>query len=240
MVSSKMSSVLVRRPDLRHIETWIFDLDNTLYRADSNLFAQIEQRMTEFIAKKLDIHPGEAYTLQHMYYRSYGSTLAGLMECNGVDPEEFLAYIHKVDLAMLRPDPRLRAAIARLPGRRCVFTNGCRHHVARILKRIGLDGEIHGIWDIRTTKYVPKPAPEAFAAIVKAGDFDPHAAAMFDDTARNLIPAYALGMTTVWLKVESHDAIKAPEITPTVASAQHRHIRYEIDDLADFLQTILL
>src|SRR5512142_354660 len=101
-------------PDLRHIHTWVFDLDNTLYHADSNLFAQIEQRMTEFIAKRLDVHPGEAYALQHMYYRSYGSTLSGLIECNDVDPEEFLDYVHDIDLSPLRPDPELRPAIQRL------------------------------------------------------------------------------------------------------------------------------
>jgi len=221
--------------DFRHIDTWIFDLDNTLYQADSNLFAQIEQRMTEFIAQRLDIHPGEAYTLQHMYYRSYGSTLTGLVECNGVDPEEFLAYVHDIDLSPLHPDPRLRPALARLPGRRYVFTNGCRHHAGRVLEQIGLAGVMDDIWDIRTIGWVPKPQPVAYSRIVEAGGFNPAAAAMFEDTARNLIPAFALGMTTVWLH-GSRWSLQGPE----VAAVPHNHIHHEIDDLADFLQTIRL
>jgi len=223
-------------PDFRNVDTWVFDLDNTLYRSDTNLFAQIEARMTEFIAKKLDVHPGEAYALQHLYYRSYGSTMSGLIQCNGVDPEEFLDYVHDIDLSVLRPEPKLHPAIARLPGRRCVFTNGCRKHVRRVLTQIGLSDVIDDVWDIRTTKYVPKPQPEAFRCIVEAGGFDPRKAAMFDDTARNLIPAFALGMITVWLHSGSRTAIQAPELSP----ASHNHIRYEIDDLADFLQTIRL
>src|SRR5512142_1026303 len=146
-------------PDLRHIHTWVFDLDNTLYHADSNLFAQIESRMTEFIAHRLDVHPGEAYALQHLYYRSYGSTLSGLVQCDGVDPEEFLSYVHAIALSVLRPDPGLRPAINRLPGKRYVFTNGCRKHAGRVLKQVGLDGVWDDVWDIRTLGLVPKPQP---------------------------------------------------------------------------------
>jgi len=221
-------------PDFRHIDTWIFDLDNTLYRADSNLFGLIEQRMTDFIAKKLDVHPGEAYALQHLYFRSYGSTMSGLVKCNGVDPEEFLDYVHDVDLSLLRPDPKLRPALMRLPGRRCVFTNGCRKHAGRVLEQIGLGGVMHDIWDIRTLNWIPKPKPEAYSRIVEAGQFDPRAAAMFEDTARNLDPARALGMTTVWLHGGSRWALQAPESS----HGAQAHADHEIDDLAEFLQTI--
>lgn len=222
--------------DLRHISTWIFDLDNTLYHADSNLFAQIESRMTEFIAHRLDVHPGEAYTLQHFYYRSYGSSLRGLMECDHVDPEEFLSYVHNVDLTPLRPDPRMRPALERLPGRRFIFTNGCRNHAERVLKQIGLDGLWDDIWDIRTIGFVPKPQAEAYAKIVDIGGFDPRAAAMFEDTARNLVPAHALGMTTVFIKPGSRWTLQGPDTKAT----PHQAFSHEIDDLADFLQTIQL
>jgi putative hydrolase of the HAD superfamily len=220
--------------DLRHIGTWIFDLDNTLYHADSNLFAQIEQRMTAFIAQKLDVHPGEAYTLQHMYYRSYGSTLSGLQQCNDVDPEEFLDYVHDIDLSPLYPDPRLRPAIEALPGRRYIFTNGCRKHAGRVLQQIGLAGIWDDIWDLRALGWVPKPQPDAYARIVAAGGFEPSSAIMFEDIARNLVPAHAMGMTTVLIQNGSRWSLQGPE----TAHITHDHIHHTIDDLADFLQTI--
>lgn len=192
--------------------------------------------MTDFIARRLDVHPGEAYTLQHMYYRSYGSTLTGLVECNGVDPEEFLDYVHDIDLSPLRPDPQLRPAIARLPGRHYIFTNGCRKHAGRVLDQIGLSGVWDDIWDIRTIGWVPKPQPEAYSRIVEAGSFNPHSAAMFEDMARNLTPAYDMGMTTVWLQNGSRWSLQGPE----TAKIAHYHVHHEIDDLTDFLQTIQL
>ena len=216
------------------IETFIFDLDNTLYRADSNLFAQIESRMTEFIAHRLDVHPGEAYALQHFYFRTYGSTLNGLMICDGVDPEEFLSYVHDVDLSPLHPDPKMRPALQQLRGRRFIFTNGSRAHSERVLKQIQLDGLWDDIWDIHTVGFAPKPKPEAYQRIVAAGGFDPHRAAMFEDTARNLVPAKALGMTTVLVRTPSRWAIQGPQVD----AGPPLHFDHEIDDLADFLQTM--
>ena len=236
MVPPQENTARVPTPDFRHIDTWIFDLDNTLYHADSNLFAQIELRMTDFIARLLDVHPGEAYALQHMYYRSYGSTLSGLVECNDVDPEEFLDYVHDIDLSGLLPNPQLRTAIARLPGRRYIFTNGCRKHANRVLNQIGLNGVWDDVWDIRTIGWVPKPQPEAYSRIVEVGGFDPRTAAMFEDMARNLTPAYDMGMTTVWLQNGSRWSLQGPE----TAHITHNHVHHEIDDLADFLQTIRL
>jgi putative hydrolase of the HAD superfamily len=219
-------------PDFRGIDTWIFDLDNT----DSNLFAAIESRMTEFIAHRLDVHPGEAYTLQHFYFRTYGSTLRGLMECDHVDPDEFLNYVHDVDLTPLHPNPRLRPGLERLPGRRYVFTNGSKDHATRVLKQVGLDGVWTDIWDIHTIGFVPKPQPNAYAKIVAVGGFAPAKAAMFEDTARNLVPAHALGMTTVFIRSDTRWSIQGPQVSAT----PHQNFSYEIDDLADFLQTIRL
>jgi putative hydrolase of the HAD superfamily len=236
MVPPQMSTAPKPSADFRHVDTWIFDLDNTLYHADSNLFAQIEQRMTEFIARLLDVHPGEAYALQHLYYRSYGSTLSGLIKCNDIDPEEFLDYVHDIDLSPLQPDPELRPAIARLPGRRYVFTNGCRKHAGRVLEQIGLAGVWDDVWDIRTLGWVPKPQPEAYSRIVEAGGFEPRTAAMFEDMAHNLIPAHAMGMTTVWIQNGSRWSLQGPE----TKHVSHVHIHHKIDDLADFLQTIRL
>ena len=221
-------------PDFRHIETWIFDLDNTLYRADSNLFAQIDERMTRYIVEQLGLSAEEAQRLQHVYYREYGSTLCGLIEFNDVDPEAFLAYVHDIDLSVIAPNPALNDAFARLKGRRFVFTNGCRRHADRVLEHLGLADAIDDIWDIRTLAFTPKPQAEAYRRIVAAGAFAPETAAMFEDMARNLMPAHALGMTTVWINNGSHWSQQGPQF-PLVA---RRHIHHEIDDLAEFLHAI--
>ncbi|MGA7711719.1 MAG: pyrimidine 5'-nucleotidase [Rhizomicrobium sp.] len=220
--------------DLRHINTWIFDLDNTLYRSDTNLYVQIEARMTQYIARLLDARLSEAFTLQHFYFRTYGSTLRGLMECDHIDPEEFLAYIHDIDLSHLSPEPRLRPALERLPGRRIVLTNSCRNYANRVLEQIGLSGLWSDIWDIRTLGFEPKPRPAAYQRILEVGGFEPKAAAMFEDTARNLVPAFRMGMTTVFLRSDAQWSIKGPQ----VAATPRQNFDYEIDDLAQFLESI--
>jgi putative hydrolase of the HAD superfamily len=223
-------------PDFRHVDTWIFDLDNTLYRSDSDLFSQIESRMTDYIARHLKLTAEEAHRLQHIYYRDYGSTLSGLMDRDGVDPDHFLFYVHDIDLSVLKSDQALGEALGRLPGRRYVFTNGCRNHAERVLERVGLTAIIDDIWDIRTLGFVPKPQPGAYDRIVEFAGFAPHNAAMFEDMARNLMPAYALGMTTVWINNGSSWSHQGPDYPPVA----RRYIHHEIDDLGEFLQTIRL
>jgi putative hydrolase of the HAD superfamily len=222
--------------DFSAFDTWIFDLDNTLYRADCDLFAEIERRMTDYIVRHLGLAESEAHKLRKLYYRDHGSTLAGLITLNGVDPEHFLAYVHDIDLSVLKRDEVLAAALPRLPGRHYVFTNGCRHHARRVLERIGLTAMIDDIWDIRTIDYVPKPKPAAYEKIVAKAGFSPAAAVMFEDLAINLEPAYALGMTTVWLRNDSPWSHQEPG----QAAVARRYIHHEIDDLGNFLQTIRL
>ncbi|HEY1878287.1 MAG TPA: hypothetical protein VGG66_12490, partial [Rhizomicrobium sp.] len=127
-------------PDFRHVRNWIFDLDNTLYRADNGIFAQIEARMTDYVMAFLKLGREEAYGRQKDLYRRYGTTLNGLMQEHCAEPEAYLRYVHDIDLSSLMPDAALAQAIARLPGRRFVFTNGCRDHAARILDRLNLAG----------------------------------------------------------------------------------------------------
>src|SRR5260221_5501001 len=134
-------------PDFRHVDSWVFDLDNTLYPADTGLFAQIDARMRAFVADRLGVDLDEARTIQKSYYREHGTTLNGLMRMTAVDPEAYLAFVHDIDLSLLLPDPRLKSAVTRLPGRRYVFTNGCRHHAARVLDRLSLSHFFHEIWD---------------------------------------------------------------------------------------------
>ena len=216
------------RPDFRHVRHWIFDLDNTLYRADSGLFRQIESRMTDFVMQLTGLDRDSARALQKQLYRDYGTTLNGLMVTRGLDPEPYLAFVHDIDLSPLAPDQGLGDVIARLPGRRFVFTNGCRNHAARILAQVGLAPLFEDIWDIRHIGFVPKPDPRAYAQVVMAAGLEAGQSAMFDDIAQNLAPARALGMTTVWL---NGGADYAPVANP--GSFDH-----ETADLTHFLNSI--
>jgi len=221
-------------PDLRHVRAWIFDLDNTLYPAHSDLFSQIDARMTAFVQRHFGIGTNEARTLQKTYYREYGTTLNGLMRVNGIDPESYLSFVHDIDLSAIKADAVLEAGLTRLPGRRFVFTNGCRNHAERVLDRLKLTRLFDEVWDIRTLDYVPKPELAAYELVLKRTGASATATAMFDDLARNLVPAHALGMTTVWLKNDSAWSRQGPQI-PVVTPA---HIHHETDDLSSFLQSI--
>jgi putative hydrolase of the HAD superfamily len=222
------------RPDFTHVRDWIFDLDNTLYHADNGVFAQIDGRMTSFVAELLSLDRDSARAVQKQLYRDHGTTLAGLVAVHGIDPEPYLAFVHDLDLSELMPDPALGVALERLSGRRFVFTNGCRNHAARILERLGLGHLFHQIWDIRTIGFVPKPGREAYDAVVTAAGLDPGRTAMFDDIARNLVVPHEMGMTTVWLNCQSDWSRQGPDFP--VASRQH--IDHEIRDLSDFLNRI--
>ena len=221
-------------PDFRHIRDWIFDLDNTLYRADSNLFAQIDTRMQAYVQRLLGVDAEEARRIQKAYYRDHGTTLTGLIKLHDADPEEFLLDVHDIDLAAIQADADLSKAISALPGRRFVFTNGCRHHAQRVLARTGLTDFFEDIWDIRTMRFAPKPLRQAYDHILDHSGVNPREAAMFEDIARNLVPAHALGMTTVWVTNDSHWSSQGPEFP--VAGPEN--IDYETPDLAQFLRTI--
>ena len=220
-------------PDFRHVRSWIFDLDNTLYCANNGIFSQIEARMTQYVMAFLQLPREEAYARQKELYRRYGTTLNGLMQEHGGEPEDYLAFVHDIDLSSLAPDDGLIAAISALPGRRYIFTNGCRDHAARILERLGMTDLFDAVWDIRTIAFAPKPKAEAYASVVRHSGINCAEAAMFDDIARNLAPARALGMTTVWLKTDAPWGKQGPlmEVAPG-------DIDHETDDLTRFLNSI--
>jgi putative hydrolase of the HAD superfamily len=184
-------------PDLTDIDTWIFDLDNTLYPPECDLFALIDERMQAFVQRKTGLPPAEALTLQKRYYHEHGTTLAGLMAHHGVDPREFLDEVHEISLDRLAPDAELTRGLARLPGRRLVFTNGSARHAERVLQALGIDSLFDEIFDIEAADLIPKPQAAAFEAIVKRHAVTPKTSAFFEDLERNLEPAAALGMTTV-------------------------------------------
>jgi putative hydrolase of the HAD superfamily len=220
-------------PDFRHVQSWIFDLDNTLYRADNGIFAQIESRMTDYVTALLQLPRDQARIRQKELYRQYGTTLNGLMREHDVDAEDYLRFVHDIDLCDLGPDAELSAALARLPGRRFVFTNGCRDHAARILERLQMAHLFDDVWDIRTINFTPKPHSDAYASVVSASGVEPGKCAMFEDLARNLVPARAMGMTTIWLKTDAPWGKHGPLLDVKPGDIDH-----ETENLAGFLNSI--
>jgi putative hydrolase of the HAD superfamily len=221
-------------PEFRHVDIWVFDLDNTLYPAGSRLFARIEARMTMFVQQYLGLGYDEARRVQKAYYRDHGTTLGGLMRMHGLDPETYLAFVHDIDLSVLTADARLADAIGRLPGRRFVLTNGCRHHGARILERLDLAHLFEELWDIRTIDFCPKPDPQSYQTVLSRVNATPSRTALFDDIARNLVPAHALGCTTVLVRNDLlwlNQGPEHPEVRP-------EDIDYVTKDLRDFLEQI--
>lgn len=233
-MTSKIATHSGRQPDFRHVRNWIFDLDNTLYPSACDLFREISDRMTVYVHRLLDIPKDEARTLQKSYYRDHGTTLNGLMNLHNVDAEDYLAFVHDIDLSALRRDADLAAAIGALPGRKFVFTNGCVNHAERVLGQLGLSSHFDEVWDIRTIGFLPKPAAAAYRTVLARAGSDGRDAAMFEDIARNLVEAHALGMTTVWLRNGSEWSDQGP----AHPVAQSHHIDYETDNLAEFLHSI--
>jgi putative hydrolase of the HAD superfamily len=187
------------RPNLSHVETWIFDLDNTLYHPSARLFDQINARMTGFIMRELAIPRAAADDLRRTYWQRHGTTLSGLIENHRIDPARFLDEVHAIDLSALKPDAGLASAIRRLPGARIVHTNGARAHAARVLAARGLEGLFDAVYAIEDKDLVAKPQPDAYRRVIRLSGLDPARAAMIEDDVRNLEAPKALGMATVWL-----------------------------------------
>lgn len=214
---------------LHHIRNWIFDLDNTLYPAKISLFPQIDQRITDYVADRLGLDRVAARTLQKEYFHTHGTTLFGMMADHGVDPHEFLGYVHDVEMDALAHDAPLVAAIARLPGRKLVFTNGDAPYALKVLERLGLRDSFEAIHDIHATNYVPKPAPDAYRGLIETHGLDPAESLFVEDMARNLKPAKDMGMTTVWVDNGSEQS----------ADADRSFIDFTTRDIAAWLHEIL-
>jgi putative hydrolase of the HAD superfamily len=214
------------RTDLTHVTTWLFDLDDTLYPADSGLMAQIEQRMTAFVVKATGLPRDRAYRLQKDYLAEHGITLLGLMRNHGVDPAEFADAYLDISLDALTHDPELVAAIEALPGRRLVFTNADGRHAQRVLKHLGLDHLFDEVFHIASFDYTPKPDPRAFRRMCAQHAVAPRETCFFEDSERNLKPAADLGMTTVLIGPHALDStapfvhFRAPELTPFLRSVR--------------------
>ncbi len=220
---------------LAHIRNWIFDLDNTLYRADGEFFSQIDQKITAYISRYLALQPTEARLLQKDYLAEYGTSLSGMMAIHGMDPAEFLDYVHDVDLHTLDPNPKLRENIKALPGRKFIFTNGSKGHAKNVASHLGLFDLFDGSFGIEDVDYVPKPKRSPYIKFCDVFDIDPKTAIFFEDSVKNLeVPKY-MGMATV-LVTSNEDWSDAPEITkPTGSTSRADYVDYVTSDLAGWL-----
>jgi putative hydrolase of the HAD superfamily len=218
------------KPPFDKIETWIFDLDNCLYPASTGLFALIDERMGAYIQRLLGVDAIEARRIQKEHFRNHGTTLAGLMRENEVDPYHFLEDVHDIALDRVGPNERLARGLERLPGRKFVFTNGNAPYARRVLERIGIGDRFEHLHDIIACELRPKPEPHGYDLLCRQFGIDPATACMVEDMARNLRPAKALGMTTVWVDNGSEHGNHDNE---------PGHIDCRITDVADWLHDIL-
>ena len=220
-----------------HVETWVFDLDNTLYSAKHRLFDQIDERMGSFIADLFSIERHEARHIQKDYFFRYGTTLRGLMSEHDVDPEEFTAFVHDIDHSVLPIDEALANALDRLEGKKLIFTNGTVEHAEDVLAAAGIAGRFDDIFDIKASDYEPKPARRPYEKFIAKTNFEPSSAAMFEDIARNLKVPHDMGMTTVLVSyAENEDGALINKLNGDAGGAHYVH--HVTDDLGAFLQQL--
>ena len=218
------------------VETWVFDLDNTLYPHHLNLWQQVDERIRDYIAGFLKVTPDEAFRVQKDYYRRYGTSMRGLMEEHGLNPNEFLEVVHQIDHSPLAPNPALGAAIARLPGRKLILTNGTRRHAEAVMNRLEITDHFDDVFDIAAAELEPKPRPAVYDRFLARHRVDPHKAAIFEDLSRNLEVPHALGMITVLVVPEAAAAVTREDWE--LAGRDAAHVDYVTDDLAGFLHGI--
>lgn len=225
-------------PDLSHIESWIFDLDNTLYPADIEFFNQIVVKMKQYVARYLSLEPEAALHLQKEYLAKYGTTLSGMMAVHGMDPAPFLDYVHDVDLKFLHPNLELRKNIKALTGKKYIFTNGSKAHARNVATHLNLFDLFDGHFGVEDTGYIPKPKAPAYDSFLEVFDVDPNKAIFFEDNLRNLKVPKALGMRTV-LVVSNEDWSHEPAATRPASGAGDiavDFVDYVTNDLAGWLQ----
>ena len=220
-----------------HVETWVFDLDNTLYPHHLNLWQQVDDRIRAFVSDFLKVSKDEAFRVQKDYYKRYGTTMRGLMTEHGLDPDVYLEYVHQIDHSPLEPNPALGHALEKLPGRKLILTNGTRKHAEAVMRRLEIDRHFEDVFDIAAADLEPKPKPQVYKRFLARHKVDPTTAAMFEDLARNLEVPHTLGMTTV-LVVPEHTR----EIFREGWELEGRdapHVDHVTDDLTGFLERVL-
>jgi len=219
-----------------HVDTWVFDLDNTLYPHHVNLWQQVDARIGEFVSAWLKVSREEARRIQKDYYLRYGTTMRGMMTLHGVRADDYLAYVHQIDHSPLEPNPAMGAAIAKLPGRKLILTNGSVDHVDKVLDRLGLATHFDGVFDIIAAELEPKPAPQTYQRFLKLHDVNPAKATMFEDLARNLVVPHQLGMMTVLVVPDGSEQVVREDWE--LEGRDAAHVDYVTDDLTGFLEKL--
>ena len=215
----------------KKINTWIFDLDNTLYSADSGIFQQVHKLMGEFISNNLNMNLEEAKKLQSKYYKQHGTTLRGLMDNHGVDPDHFLAEVHKLDYSIVGPNKMLNQELDKLEGRKIIYTNANKQHVTDVLEKIKLSNYFDEIFDIKMANYIPKPEIKPYEQIIDLYNINASTSAMFDDIAKNLVPAKKVNFTSVWIDAGYENFSDDIE-------ASKQYLDYQTRDLSLFIKNV--
>jgi len=217
--------------DLQSIKFWIFDLDNTLYSGNTRVFEQVDKKMTEYISKKLKVDKEEARKIQKNYFHEYNTTLNGMIKNHKINAHEFLEFVHDINIEFLQKDPELAKEIKRLDGVKIIFTNGSRKHALNVTKRLGVDQLFDDIFDIVDCNFIPKPLMEPYKKLVEKHKIDPKLCVLVEDIARNLKPAYEMGMKTVWVENNEPWASKFSD---------NNFVNYRTSNLPEFLRKINL
>ncbi len=215
--------------NLLGIKYWIFDLDNTLYSGQTKVFSEVDKKMSAFISKKMNIDLIQAKKIQKKYFYESGTTLSGLMKHDGIDPHEFLKFVHDIDISWLPKDLFLREELIKIKEKKYIFTNGSNAHVENVTKQLGIEGLFDGIFDIVDANFIPKPRIDPYQKIIKKFNLDPKKSILIEDIAHNLEQAKNLGMKTCWLENDESFAKK---------DADKPYIDYKIKSLPSFLQKI--
>jgi putative hydrolase of the HAD superfamily len=222
--------------DFRQVETWVFDLDNTLYPHHLNLWQQVDKRIQDYIAGLLKVSHAEAFRVQKDYYKRYGTSMRGLMTEHGMQPDDFLDFVHEIDHSPLQANEALGQAIAKLRGRKLILTNGTRRHAQAVLARLELEHHFEDVFDIVAAALEPKPSPQTYARFLTAHAVDPVRAAMFEDLARNLAVPHGLGMTTVLVVPERTREVFREDWE--LEGRDAAHVDHVTDDLTGFLERL--
>jgi len=215
--------------DLSKIKFWLFDLDNTLYSGDTKVFDQVDKKMSKFISEKLNVSLEEAKKIQKNYFHEYNTTLNGMIKNHDIDANEFLEFVHDVDLGFLKKNEPLKIEIEKLKGKKIIFTNGSKAHASNVTSRIGIEQLFDGVFDIVDSDFYPKPSMKPYKKIIENYKIVPEYCIFFEDIARNLKPAYELGMKTVWIENNEPWAAKYSD---------EEFVNYKTGSLTNFLKEI--